>query len=35
MEHKCTFELDLDGSLTCSECGAMNKDIFETQVDFE
>jgi hypothetical protein len=36
----CNFELDLDGQVTCSQCGAMNKTSitlsdFESQVDFE
>ena len=39
MTHNCTYELDLDGSLTCSICGAMDDDmkpdIFESQLDFE
>ena len=39
MTHDCTYALDLDGSITCSFCGAMDDDmdnsIFETQVDFE
>jgi hypothetical protein len=39
MTHDCTYSLDLDGSITCSVCGAMDDDmdnnIFETQMDFE
>jgi hypothetical protein len=39
MIHNCTYELDLDGQVTCSQCGAMDDDmdnsIFETQTDFE
>ena len=40
MTHECTYTLDLDGSITCSLCGAMDddmnpNDIFESQVDFE
>jgi hypothetical protein len=39
MTHECTYALDLDGSITCNICGAMDDDmdnsIFETQVDFE
>jgi hypothetical protein len=38
MTHECNYELDLDGQVTCSVCGAMDDDkqsIFETQVDFE
>ena len=44
MTHDCTYALDLDGSITCSICGAMDDDMkpnifdakhFETQVDFE
>jgi hypothetical protein len=39
MTHECVYALDLDGSITCSVCGAMDDDmdnsIFETQVDFE
>jgi hypothetical protein len=39
MTHDCTYALDLDGSITCTLCGAMDDDmdksIFETQMDFE
>ena len=43
MKHDCNYELDLDGQVTCTLCGAMDDDmnvnaensIFETQVDFE
>jgi hypothetical protein len=39
MTHECTYALDLDGSITCSICGAMDDDMhpnmFETQIDFE
>jgi hypothetical protein len=39
MRHECIYELDLDGQVTCTICGAMDDDkqpnIFETQVDFE
>ena len=39
MAHHCNFELDLDGQITCSICGAMDDDmkpsIFESQIDFE
>ena len=39
MTHKCNFELDLDGQVTCTVCGSMDEnepvDIFETQKDFE
>jgi hypothetical protein len=39
MAHQCNFELDLDGQITCSLCGAMDDDmkpdIFESQIDFE
>ena len=46
MTHDCIYALDLDGSITCSICGAMDDDMlprrtyndndkFETQVDFE
>lgn len=45
MKHDCNYELDLDGQVTCTQCGAMDDDmnvninaensIFETQVDFE
>jgi hypothetical protein len=35
----CNYELDLDGQVTCSVCGAMDDDmkpdIFESQIDFE
>jgi hypothetical protein len=27
MMHNCTFELDLDGQVTCSNCGAMDDDM--------
>jgi hypothetical protein len=38
MTHNCNYELDLDGQVTCSICGAMEElkpDIWETQVSFE
>jgi hypothetical protein len=45
MTHECSYQLDLDGSITCSICGAMDDDmchsddmdnsLFETQVNFE
>ncbi len=39
MTHNCNYELDLDGSITCSICGAMDDDmkpnIWETQISFE
>jgi len=39
MTHDCLYELDLDGQVTCTICGAMDddmmSDIFERQVDFE
>jgi hypothetical protein len=39
MTHECTYALDLDGSITCNVCGAMDDDMdtsmFETQIDFE
>ena len=39
MAHQCNFELDQDGQITCSICGAMDDDmkpdIFESQIDFE
>jgi len=42
MAHNCTFELDLDGQVTCTVCGSMDDDKqtispehFENQVDFE
>jgi hypothetical protein len=43
MTHNCNYELDLDGQVTCSNCGAMDDDastpitleMFETQTDFE
>ena len=38
MKHTCSFALDLDGQVTCTQCGAMDDEkpsIFETQVDFE
>jgi hypothetical protein len=44
-KYGCNYELDLDGQVTCSNCGAMGDDMpnptgiknsaFETQVDFE
>lgn len=39
-KYGCNYELDLDGQVTCTVCGAMDDDkqpvdIFETQVDFE
>ena len=27
MAHQCNFELDLDGQVTCSNCGAMDDDM--------
>jgi hypothetical protein len=27
MAHECNFELDLDGQVTCSNCGAMDDDM--------
>jgi len=41
--HDCNYELDLDGQVTCTVCGAMDDDastpitldMFEDQVDFE
>jgi hypothetical protein len=39
MTHDCSYVLDLDGQVTCSNCGAMDdgmdNSIFENQVDFE
>jgi len=43
MTHVCNYELDLDGQVTCTVCGAMDDDmshsddvdIFESQIDFE
>jgi hypothetical protein len=45
-KYGCSYELDLDGQVTCSNCGAMDDDMlprrtyndndkFETQMDFE
>ena len=42
-KYGCNYGLDLDGQITCSNCGAMGDDMpnpinnssFETQVDFE
>ena len=45
-KYGCNYELDLDGQVTCTVCGAMDDDmthsddkqpvdIFENQVDFE
>jgi hypothetical protein len=39
-KYGCDYQLDLDGQLTCTVCGAMDDDrqaadIFESQVDFE
>lgn len=27
MNHECNFELDLDGQVTCTNCGAMGDDM--------
>ena len=27
MTHECTYALDLDGSVTCTICGAMDDDM--------
>ena len=38
MTHNCNYQLDLDGQVTCTICGAMDDiqpDIFESQIDFE
>ena len=39
-KYGCDYQLDLDGQVTCTVCGAMDDDkqpidIFETQTDFE
>ena len=44
-KYGCDYELDLDGQVTCSNCGAMDDDMpnptnvdnlaFESQMDFE
>ena len=44
-KYGCDYQLDLDGQVTCTQCGAMDDDmnvninaensIIETQVDFE
>jgi hypothetical protein len=44
-KYGCDYQLDLDGQVTCSNCGAMDDDMpnprgidnsdFERQVDFE
>lgn len=39
-KYGCDYQLDLDGQVTCTNCGAMDDDkqpvnIFESQVDFE
>jgi len=45
-KYGCDYQLDLDGQITCFNCGAMDDDMlprrtyndndkFETQVDFE
>ena len=45
IKYGCDYQLDLDGQVTCSNCGGMGDDmpnptnvdnsVFETQVDFE
>jgi hypothetical protein len=44
IKYGCDFALDMDGSITCTNCGgrdddmisrATNIDMFESQVDFE
>lgn len=45
MTHECSFELDQDGQITCSICGAMDDDMkaithlppdfWSTQTSFE
>jgi len=43
-KYGCNYELDLDGQVTCTICGAMDDDMshsddkesmFESQIDFE
>lgn len=42
-KYGCDYQLDLDGQVTCSNCGAMDDDmntnvdnsVFESQIDFE
>ena len=41
-KYGCDYQLDLDGQVTCANCGAMDDDKqpvdlkhFESQVDFE
>jgi len=44
-KYGCDYQLDLDGQVTCSNCGAMDDDmpnpqpadnsVFERQIDFE
>ena len=33
MTHDCTYALDLDGSVTCSICGAMDDDMDSSNKD--
>ena len=38
IKYGCDYQLDLDGQVTCSNCGAMDDDkqsMFENQIDFE
>jgi len=43
IKYGCDYQLDLDGQVTCTICGAMDDDastpitldMFEAQVDFE
>ena len=44
-KYGCDYQIDLDGQVTCTNCGAMGDDmpnpqsvdnsVFETQMDFE
>ncbi len=44
-KYGCDYQLDLDGQVTCANCGAMDDDastpinidnsVFERQIDFE
>ena len=35
MTHQCTFELDLDGQVTCTQCGAMDDDMDPVKFDLD
>lgn len=33
MKHGCNYELDLDGQVTCTQCGAMDDDMSSSDKD--